>query len=792
MADKGIPIAGRFRRISGEPLAGPDDIEGLSGTLDGLDTRAAALEQGQTSDRITAASWLELVGKPGAFAGQGGEVVGLLSSTHNDPASGLTVSDGGIYRWSTAPARWDRIGDNSDQVVASKVAIGVADAVQPIDGRLAAREQQIDGQRVTAATARQVRGGGIRDGIIAPIRTLIGLGKATPKRVIGRDRYGRADLVPTPGTVARVESGLSDQVVKVQDGHITRPMRLPAPTSTRDGSVGGGWRTMWRIGDKAPLRSDSRGRVDLVPSPQMMGRVVDGLDGTAVVKRDATDRVSAAGVNVASSSVSLRDGPLGTFRSLWGMGRIRKKQLIGRDKQGRINYVPTPALVSHYRDVLGINSYLDLGALRGGYDPIYVQALADGRTLALLQERSGKLFSAFQRNDLLSTTALANGAGPIRLIIFHGQSNAYTAGTAGTNPLQGKVWPHHAMSFSNRDGFDGNVALDPGTFVDLTPLNPTTAGGLSLATATAFALEQLLRDAGRPSGGTLVWSSNWGGQPISAISKGTLPYGNLMTGVARMVAVAARYGRAVEVVAHVFDHGENESDGYEAALATLMADTRADTQALTGQAAPPLTFVMQISATDSKTTTIPVPLAQLAYAKANAAVSLQPRYYTPLAADQIHGTAIGKMMVGERVASELMDRLAGVAPLRFWPTSITRAGNVVTVTLPYPAAWDEIWVKAVANRAFTYLGSDSGSISVTGVAITGTYTVGVTLSGTPTASDRRLAYARQDPSVTVDGWSSSRGQLCTATGRQSVYQRLGFAVPATINQYCAQFEEVIP
>jgi hypothetical protein len=152
--DQGTPIAsplfsaGPFPALRPDQLAPlglqPEHVAGLPDALGGLDTRATALEQGQTSDRITATSWADLQAKPGTFAGQGGEVVGLLGTTHNDPASGTVVSDGGIYSWSTAPARWDRIGDNSDQVVASKVASGVTNALVPFDSRLTAREKQMD------------------------------------------------------------------------------------------------------------------------------------------------------------------------------------------------------------------------------------------------------------------------------------------------------------------------------------------------------------------------------------------------------------------------------------------------------------------------------------------------------------------------------------------------------------------------------------------------------------------------------------------------------------------------
>jgi hypothetical protein len=762
-----------------------------------LDAHVSALQQGQTSDRITATSWAELQAKPGAFAGQGGEVVGLLGTTHMDPASGTVVSDGGVYAWSTAPARWDRIGDNAAQLVASRVASDVATAVQPLDARLSSREQQIDNALIDARKAKLVLGRqGRRSGKLSNLFPLIAVGG---RNILYQDVFGRLRAIFTPSTVADIQAALTAFPRIGLDGRIPFGIKTPAGSTGRGGGIASGVIPVIRDGqNKAPITRDRYWRLDFVPTPGHVARMALLLAGKFLTP-DANNRVTVAGIKASLPRKSRRSGPLSKWQTVMELGG---RQFLRADAQGRAMLTPAPELIQDLKNAIGASSSQQpLTSLRGGFNPYSVELLPDGRTFALLQEK-GRTFSVHQRNDVASEMALANGPGPIRVILVHGQSNAFRAGTTGENPFHERMWPHHAFSFTWGEGAQNNIVVNPNVLTDFAPLQPNNELGLSMADATAFALEQFLLDDEKPSTSTGVWTANWPGNPITNMMPGTRIYTNLMLGLDQMIAVARqKYQRDVEVIAHIYCQGETDSDNYAVDLTTLMAAVKTDSQAKTGQSYPPRTILMQINVTDNKSVPMPVPQIQYEYAKANPLVSLQPMYYTPLRVeDQIHGIWTGKLMNGERMAADLMNQLFGDGlPQRFWPTSIVRTDNVIRLTYPYPVAWDEGtgtggngWVKPNPQRGFRYFGDDSAIVFVTSVQITGTYEVTVTLSATPTAANRTIGYARaENGTVVIDGWTSGRGQLCSPTGRKSPFQRIGVPIPPEIFQYAAAFEERI-
>lgn len=85
---------------------------------------AIALVRDQiTSNSIAKDTWVALTTQPGAFAGQGAEVLDTDTGAHTDPVAGGTVANAGRYSWSTSPAGWKRIGSTGLTAKADKTYV---------------------------------------------------------------------------------------------------------------------------------------------------------------------------------------------------------------------------------------------------------------------------------------------------------------------------------------------------------------------------------------------------------------------------------------------------------------------------------------------------------------------------------------------------------------------------------------------------------------------------------------------------------------------------------------------
>lgn len=79
--------------------------------------RIDALEDNQANGTIGYRTWSELsvvTGESDGFLGRVTDDAG----THTDPVVGGTVANEGLYRWSTSPVGWERIGDDLSQEIA--------------------------------------------------------------------------------------------------------------------------------------------------------------------------------------------------------------------------------------------------------------------------------------------------------------------------------------------------------------------------------------------------------------------------------------------------------------------------------------------------------------------------------------------------------------------------------------------------------------------------------------------------------------------------------------------------
>ncbi|MDJ0390417.1 hypothetical protein QMO56_20080 [Roseomonas sp. E05] len=409
-----------------------------------------------------------------------------------------------------------------------------------------------------------------------------------------------------------------------------------------------------------------------------------------------------------------------------------------------------------------------------------------------------------RRTDMESAVTVPASTHPLDYWVFYGQSNAGMSGSAGTNVITGAWWPHHALQFAGCSAADGKTLLDGARLVDFAPISPSSALGQPAWTAP-FAAEAFFRErTGTASPGRVTFTTNYAGHPITSMMPGSVVYTNMLTAASRAKAIAEQYGRALEISRFVFIQGETFSSGYGTDLAILADAARADLQAITGQAAPQMLLV-QTNGPDVFLSPSYIQLEQYRFCReryGRGVTMVGPMYAAPFAAnDIIHQDGIGKAMLGQAIAYADDALRAGEEYQPLWPLldrPVSRSGNQVTVRFSRPVAFDPGlgnggWVKPVENYGFAYFGADSSRISITSVAITAECEVTIMLSGTPMATDRRIGYARCEPASTEkDGWTGTRGQLISPTGRKSPFHAAGAPIPAQIDLYCVQFEEPIP
>ncbi len=317
----------------------------------------------------------------------------------------------------------------------------------------------------------------------------------------------------------------------------------------------------------------------------------------------------------------------------------------------------------------------------------------------------------------------------------------------------------------------------------LTSFVPLLESGVeTMSSAFANHVTKLAREVvlvGQPVGKTshdlLVSGHGIGGQPYAALKKGgTLTaYANGMAQLkaAHDLAMAANKSYVVRAVTNV--HGESDSqDGNANYLANLLqwqADYEADVKAVTGQAEPVPMLHTQFSSwtrlAGFPTTSI-IPPQQLA-SHVNAPgklVLVGAKYHLPYVADGVHLTNEGYRHMGEdyaKVYRRVVLEGKPWEPVR--PSSVTRAGAVVTVKMHVPApplVMDTTLVTDPGKNGFEWADDGPATPTIASVAITGPDTVVVTLSAAPTGANPRLRYAFTGVSGALAGpTTGARGNL---------------------------------
>lgn len=327
----------------------------------------------------------------------------------------------------------------------------------------------------------------------------------------------------------------------------------------------------------------------------------------------------------------------------------------------------------------------------------------------------------------------------------------------------------------------GGAGLD--SFI---PLVETWDGsqGETLASGMANLLSQRAVDAGG-SHRSLFSAHGVGGQPYSALRKGTGPFANGMAQVAAGLALAQAAGEAYAVRAVMIVHGESDHLGnnanYDLDLLEWQSDYQADIQAMTGQTLPVPLITDQMSsfsAYGSATSAIPQLQLEAARNAPDRIVLMGPKYVLGYVPDGVHLTGEGERWLGEMYAKVFERVLIEGEPWRpVSPREITREGAEITVRFWVPApplVLDEVIVTNPGNYGFGYTDSSGAPPTITSVALAGEDSVVITLSAVPVGGNQRVTYAMNGVAGQPAGpTTGARGNLRDSDATES---RHGYAL----------------
>jgi hypothetical protein len=342
-------------------------------------------------------------------------------------------------------------------------------------------------------------------------------------------------------------------------------------------------------------------------------------------------------------------------------------------------------------------------------------------------------------------------AGPVYFAVNHllctGQS--LSVGSGGAPPLS-TTQPYSNKMF-NTGVLAGGTNLT--SFVPLVEASVETMSSGLANQVTKLASEVVLPALPPPENthALLVSCHGVGGQPYSALKKGTTPYANGLAQMkaAQSISTTQKLSYVIRGVTCV--HGESDhssgNTAYAANLATWQSDYETDARALTGQTDPVRFFHTQISCWtkySSATSTIPSQQLQASVASGGKIVMVGPKYFLPYT-DGVHLTNVGYRWLGEYYAkaySRVVLERGAWEPLR--PRSVTRSGAVITVQFIVPVpplVLDTTRVSDPGHHGFEYWDDSTAPPAITKVALAGADSVEITLASAPAGKTRSIRYA---------------------------------------------------
>lgn len=236
---------------------------------------------------------------------------------------------------------------------------------------------------------------------------------------------------------------------------------------------------------------------------------------------------------------------------------------------------------------------------------------------------------------------------------------------------------------------------------------------------------------------------------------------------------------------------------YAEALLEWQHDYETEIHAITGQTEPVPLFVSQFGSwTDTETSNIPVRQLEAHVRAPGKVIVVTPNYPFEHYSDCLHYTNHSERRLGAYFAKAYEKTVIegeSFEPLR--PLAMTRAGNVLTVKFHVPVpplVIDTTRVVDPGNYGFTYADSTS-SATVSSVALEGSDTVKITLSGAPSGQARKLRYAinAKVPEVCPGPTKGARGNLRDSDETPG-YHRDADNRPYDLHNWSVHFEMDVP
>jgi hypothetical protein len=257
------------------------------------------------------------------------------------------------------------------------------------------------------------------------------------------------------------------------------------------------------------------------------------------------------------------------------------------------------------------------------------------------------------------------------------------------------------------------------------------------------------------------------------------------------------YGNEGELADLDRNDGMGSVGNYAGALLEWQRDYETEVRAITGQAEAVPLFISQFgSFTDKPVSRIPVRQLEAHVTAPGKVIVVTPNYPFVHYEDCNHYTNYSQRRLGAYFAKayqKVVVEGGTFEPLR--PTTITRAGNVLTVKFIVPVppmVVDTTRVTNPGNLGFTYADSSS-SASIANVEVLPPDTVRITLSGAPTGNAKKLRYALNAPVPTAcpGPTEGARGNLRDSDTTVG-YHRDAANAPYELHNWAVHFELDVP
>lgn len=650
-----------------------------------VDSLLQPLVDNQVSGRATYETWAQLVAVTGS-AGAGAEVVPSDAGSHTDPVVGGTVLNRGLYKWSTSPAGWKRIGEGlsskADQTtLASEIAT-----------------------RTDTVAWLQDRTGGLTAGAPFSIlhsipfatKILWGIKGASKKAVAAIDDQLRfianRFIVPSSG---KYEIALDGQVTPHSISH--------------------------RITDYVWAIIGTSGKIAVALDRSMM---------LAVHKLQALQSISVLGY------ISFGDdlARLKARSTDWGWAVVgaHEKPVIGvKDGDVHTAYAGSSARISMlYRDAQ--NQALARSITQRPHnapvlvlDAIRQMIILDGQSLGTAQE-GWPAKSKTPRSDCFM---IGKSVRP------------QTSGTAAFTPI-GSSTLQPLIATVEPQGTRTDVLSD--VAVAALTAGDSAEGENSVVAVTNHVAKAWAERGGAPARKWVAAATGVSGKTIEQLSKGASPnlYQRNIDAVTLHKSLADAASETSAVAALLWMQGEWNYDtshggdatktGYKAKLVQLRADLNADIAAVTGQALPASFFTYQTSASFvDDTNQLAIGMAQWEFARENAGCWMVGPIY-PVTDKGGHLDPNGYRWFGSLMSKVirhvLVDRLDW-RPLS--PLWVEYKAGTVYLGLHVPAPPVQFSLPYVVNTATDFIAKgfrltdDYGDVAISSVEIVGATVIAI-------------------------------------------------------------------